>query len=113
MPWGFYGRSEEMRSITDAFLRDRWFFMRITGRRRIGKTSLVQQALRSVPLRKAFYVQIPDSAPAGVLSAVQDAMETFEIPAGQFPRPSSLLELARTVEDLVKSGYIVALDEFQ
>lgn len=60
-----------------------------------------------------FYVQIPDSAPAGVLSAVADAMETFQLDPRQFPRPTSLLELARTVRTLVEAGTEVALDEFQ
>jgi AAA+ ATPase superfamily predicted ATPase len=60
-----------------------------------------------------FYVQIPDSGPAGVLSAVHDAMETFEVPGTRFSRPGNLLELARTIEKLVRAGYIVALDEFQ
>lgn len=40
-------------------------------------------------------------------------MDTFELPSEQFPRPDSLLALARTVEQLALAGYIVALDEFQ
>lgn len=92
--------------------RRRWFFARITGRRRIGKTTLVQRALRGSGAR-VFYVQIPDSAPAGVLSAVADAMETFELDAVMFPRPKTLLELAQAVRTLVQAGVVVALDEFQ
>ena len=60
-----------------------------------------------------FYVQIPDSGPAGVLSAVHDAMETFALPAERYERPGSLLALARFVGRLVRDGYVVALDEFQ
>lgn len=93
--------------------RQRWFFARITGRRRIGKTALVQQALLSTPQRRVLYVQVPDSAPAGVLSAMHDAMETFDVPIDGFARPTTLLELARTIQLLVEQGYVVALDEFQ
>ena len=113
MSWGFYGRSRELQELQDILQRRRWFFARITGRRRIGKTTLVQQALKASTPYLVFYVQIPDSAPAGVLSAVHDAMDTFALPPARFPRPDSLLALARTVEQLAEAGYIVALDEFQ
>lgn len=113
MSWSFYGRSQELQQLQSILSRDRWFFVRITGRRRIGKTTLVQQALRLAGSTRVFYVQIPDSAPAGVLSAVHDAMDTFELAPDRFPRPDSLLMLARTVEQLALSGYVVALDEFQ
>ncbi len=97
MSWGFYGREQELRDLRDILQRPRWFFARITARRRIGKTTLVQQALQAMPTRPVFYVQVPDSAPAGVLSAVHDAMETFGLDAATFPRPDSLLALARTL----------------
>ena len=113
MAWGFYGRGSEVDELKAILQRRRWFFARITGRRRIGKTTLIQHALRGVGVTRLLYVQIPDSAPAGVLSAVADAMEVFEIDAEHFPPPTSLRELAQTVGDLAEAGYIVALDEFQ
>lgn len=60
-----------------------------------------------------FYVQIPDSAPTGVLSAFVDAMSTFGVAGENFPRPTTLLEMAQTVGQLARAGYVVALDEFQ
>lgn len=113
MHWGFYGRSVELRQIEAILRRERWFFARVSGRRRIGKTALIQQALRSVGAERVLYVQVPDSAPAGVLSAVCDAMDTFAIDRARFGRPTSLLELARTVGALARAGVVVALDEFQ
>jgi hypothetical protein len=113
MSWGFYGRSQEVAELTAILQRGRWFFARVTGRRRIGKTTLVQRALEASGRERAFYVQTPDSAPAGVLSAARDAMDTFGLPADRFPRPDDLLSFARTVETLCEAGYIVALDEFQ
>lgn len=111
MSWGFYGRSAELDTLRAILARRRWFFARITGRRRIGKTTLVRRALQEMgDGRPVFYVQIPDSAPAGVLSAVGDAMETFEV---ELPRPTTLGELAQTVGRMAEAGYLVALDEFQ
>lgn len=92
--------------------RTRWLFARVSGRRRIGKTALIQQALRSVGPANVLYVQIPDSAPAGVLSAVADAMDTFGIDAC-FRRPTTLLELAQTIGVLARAGFIITLDGFQ
>lgn len=113
MPWGFYGRGTELSDLTRILQRHRWFFARITGRRRIGKTTLIQRALQVTGDREVFYVQVPDSAPAGVLSSVADAMDTFGLDAERFPRPTSLGELARFVGVLVREGTVVALDEFQ
>lgn len=113
MSWAFYGREQELQGLRDILSRNRWFFVRMTGRRRIGKTTLVQQALQATPTRPVFYVQIPDSGPAGVLSAVHDAMDTFGLAPDRFPRPDSLLAFARTVGQLVSAGHLVALDEFQ
>lgn len=113
MPWGFYGRDSELSDLTRILRRNRWFFARVTGRRRIGKTTLIQQALAAHGGREVFYVQVPDSAAAGVLSAVADAIETFELDRSRFVVPRSLGELARFVGDLARRGIIVALDEFQ
>jgi uncharacterized protein len=92
--------------------RRRWFFARIQGRRRIGKTTLIQKALATLPNR-ILYLQIPDSAPAGVLSSVADAFETFHVPEEVAIPPKTLAAFARVVERLVRAGYIVVLDEFQ
>ena len=86
--WGFYGRGTELAALEAVLARHRWFFARITGRRRIGKTTLIQRALEAHPELRVYYVQVPDSAPAGVLSAVADAMDTFAI-APEVVRPIS------------------------
>jgi AAA+ ATPase superfamily predicted ATPase len=111
--WAFYGRGAELAQLDEILRRGRWFFARVSGRRRIGKTALIQEALRKAGPAGVLYVQIPDSAPAGVLSAVADAMDTFGIDAERFGRPATLLELAQTIGALARAGTIVALDEFQ
>ncbi len=94
--------------------RKRWFFAKVTGRRRIGKTTLIQQAMQELGNKQpVFYVQIPDSEPAGVLSAVNDALETFQVPADRHPHPNDLLQLAKLLEAMAEAGYILILDEFQ
>lgn len=113
MTWGFYGRRAELAQLRAILERDRWFFARITGRRRIGKTTLIQHALEQTNSRPVLYVQIPDSGPAGVLSSFADGMDTFGIDADAFPRPKSLQALAQSIDALVTAGHLVTLDEFQ
>ena len=113
MTWGFYGRTRELTELESILSRRRWFFARITGRRRIGKTTLIQQALNATGGGRLLYVQIPDAGPVGVLSAFADALATFEVDPAQHPAPTSLSELAAAIGRLAEAGYIVALDEFQ
>ena len=113
MAWGFYGRREELGQLQDILGRNRWFFAKIVGRRRIGKTTLIQEALRAAKRPGILYVKIPDSGPAGVLSAVDDAFDTFGIAPEICPRPHSLPDLAKAIGVLARAGYVVALDEFQ
>ena len=113
MSWGFYGRNIEFNQLKTILERNRWFFARITGRRRIGKTTLVKQVLETTNRQKILYVQIPDSSDVGVISAVSDAMNIFGISEEEFPRPRSLLGLAQLIGKLARAGYIIALDEFQ
>ncbi len=113
MTWGFYGRQVELGQLVEIFRRRRWFFVKITGRRRIGKTTLIREALERAGERKVIYVQIPDSSPPSVMSAVAEAMEIFDIPHDRFSPPTSLSELAELIAKLACAGYVVVLDEFQ
>ncbi|MDO8349507.1 MAG: ATP-binding protein [Planctomycetota bacterium] len=113
MAWGFYGRQPEVEDLTRILSGNRWFFVKVTGRRRIGKTTLIQRALQGSGRQKVFYFQTPDSAAAGVLSAVHDAFETFGLTEQEAPRPHTLRDLAKTIGTLVRAGFTVAIDEFQ
>lgn len=110
MVWKFHGREQELRRLDEVLDRKRWAFVKISGRRRIGKTTLIEEALKRHPERRSFYVQIPDSEPTGVLEAVHDFMEALDLDR---ERPNSLLEFARMIGTLVEEGRIVVLDEFQ
>lgn len=109
VPWGFYGRQQELSQLRTILSRQRWFFVQIAGRRRIGKTSLIQQALKQTGRELTLYIQIPDSDPTGVLTACNDYLQTF----GLAQRVHSLGGLAQLIGELVTQGYVVALDEFQ
>lgn len=108
-PWSFYGRRSELQQMQRILERRRWFFLQISGRRRIGKTALIQEALRAAGVAKTLYIQIPDSDPAGVVAACNGYLETFGIEE----RISSLAGLAQMIGRLASLGYVVALDEFQ
>jgi len=112
--WKFYGRTDQLDMLADILDRRRWFFVKIEGRRRIGKTSLIQRALAKARSRRLiYYVQIPDSEPAGVLSAIIDALDTFGVPPDRFPRPKDIGQLAKLIEGMAQAGYVLVLDEFQ
>jgi hypothetical protein len=40
-------------------------------------------------------------------------METFDLDAARFPRPTSLLEMAQVIGQMARAGFVIALDEFQ
>jgi len=108
--WGFYGRRDELGELREILRRKRWFFLKVTGRRRIGKTSLVQQGLQAEGRRNVLYIQIPDSDPAGVVSAARDFYALFGV---EGPPPVDLRTLASSIGELARRGFVVAVDEFQ
>ena len=108
-PWGFYGRSQEALELEAILARRRWFFVQITGRRRIGKTALIQEGLRRSGLNRTLYIQIPDSDSIGVLTACNEYLATF----GLSQQVKSLKGLAELLSGLIREGWVVALDEFQ
>jgi AAA+ ATPase superfamily predicted ATPase len=110
--WRFYGRSQELDRLREMLARRRWFFCKLSGRRRIGKTTLVQQALPQ-DAGNVFYLQVPDSAPSGVVAAFRDALEVFRIDPAKLPALRDLRSMAQAVGALADQGHIVILDEFK
>ena len=119
MAWKFYGRNTELDSMRKLLSRPQWFFGAISGRRRIGKTSLIREALQSLPQasKKAVYLQVPDSDERDVVSVFADALRVCA-PLG-LPRNVQLesvrrfSDMARTIGTLCREGWVVILDEFQ
>lgn len=84
-PWAFYGRREELGSLLETMRRRRWFFGVIRGRRRIGKTALIQQALKTAshdePARPGvLLVRVPDSSPADFAAVFRSALGDAGLP---------------------------------
>lgn len=113
--WKFYGRRTELEEVERLLDRNRFFFCSISGRRRIGKTSLIQEALkRKGGQKKALYVQIPDSDERGVIQAFEDAVEdTFS--NQEFARSSckDFSDISVLLQVMWQAGYVAAVDEFQ
>lgn len=119
-PWSFYGRTEELGNLLARMRQRRWFFGTIRGRRRVGKTALVQQALRTlqddhpddVP---CLLVQLPDSTPVDLATVFHNGVREARLEKRiQGLTPShGLPSVARAVGALCSSGVVVVLDEFQ
>jgi len=118
MTWKFYGRNTELQSMRKLLSQPRWFFCAISGRRRIGKTSLIREALQSLPqARQAVYLQVPDSDERDVVSVFADALKAAA-PMGLPPevQPAQLRrfsDMAKAIGVLCRAGWVVILDEFQ
>ena len=121
IPWDFYGRQTELDGLLEKLRRRQWFFASVRGRRRIGKTALVQQALtllaedRAVD-RPPLLIQLPDSTPADLAAVFRNALRDTGVADGLGHDAETIRDLpgvAAAVGSLCASGTIVALDEFQ
>lgn len=110
--WGFYGRAREIAMIEDILGRGRWFFCAISGRRRIGKTSLIREAVQTSG-REVLYVQIPDSDERGVVQAFQDAIESIGLEQSLAQEFRTFADMAEAIRLFCIGDGIVILDEFQ
>ncbi|MCP5371031.1 MAG: ATP-binding protein [Hyphomicrobiales bacterium] len=114
--WGFYGRNSELAEVGRIISSGRWFFCQITGRRRIGKTTLIRQALAAAPENQFFYFQVPDSDERGVVQAFWEAWEDsmtgpLDVLVPQTVR--SFPDIVMMIEAMNGMGIIVIIDEFQ
>ena len=109
--WTFYGRTDELGSLLARLRQRRWFFGTVRGRRRVGKTALVQQALKvleedepnEVP---CLLVQLPDSTPADFATVFRNAVREagLECHLDESSPVRGLPEVARAVGSLCSDG---------
>ncbi len=111
--WGFYGRATEQAEIDKIISSGRWFFCSISGRRRIGKTTLIQRALEKRPGIGAIYFQVPDSDERGVVQTFQDALEDSGTGKETVEKIRTFADMANAITFLCSRGFIVVIDEFQ
>jgi AAA+ ATPase superfamily predicted ATPase len=108
--WSFYGRDAELATLSRLFTSPQFFFLRVTGRRRIGKTTLVLEALRRSGRERVAFVQVPDADPAGVVLSAREHLRMSGVQDVSF---SDLFGLSATLARLIAAGWIVVLDEYQ
>lgn len=119
--WRFYGRENEIEELTKRILKLATVGTSVMGRRRIGKSYLLQETilhLRRLPPNRSkpiMYMLIPDKsanlgedlraeiAKAGLNSFMQDFVATPTYPEKYF---------ALQLQHLVQKGVVIALDEF-
>jgi hypothetical protein len=111
--WSFYGRNQELAEIERIISSGRWFFCSISGRRRIGKTTLIQRALENNPGVSEFYFQVPDSDERGVVQAFQEALEDYDIEIDLAQTARTFGDMAAIIRAFCERGLIVIIDEFQ
>ena len=111
--WGFYGRNQELAEIEKIISSGRWFFCSVSGRRRIGKTTLIQRALQNNPDVSEFYFQVPDSDERGVVQAFQEALEDYDIKIQLAQKMRTFSNIADFIELVCERGMVVIIDEFQ
>ena len=118
--WTFYGRRDELGALLEKMRGDQWFFGAIRGRRRIGKTALVQQALNTLAedkpgQRPTLLVQLPDSTPADFAAVFRNALREAKLEGNisVFDTLHDLPGIAIAIGSLCAADAIVVLDEFQ
>lgn len=115
--WSFYGRTGTLETLNKLIHGGNWFFCRIQGRRRIGKTSLLRElsTFDQSLLSRMVYMQIPDSDERDVAASFRRALNDCESPLANSLAASVLdfPSMAKAIGDLCKAGLVVVLDEFQ
>lgn len=115
--WKFYGRTEPLSELHRIVNLGRWFFCRIEGRRRIGKTSLLSQLAKDdITLsERLLYMQVPDSDERDVATTFQRALMDCEHPLAQSLSQAvvDFPSMAKAIGDLCRAGLVVVIDEFQ
>ena len=109
--WRFFGRASELAALGTVLTRGGGFVLRVTGRRRIGKTTLVLEAIRRANLRNVAYIQLADADAAGLVASAREHLRMSGVAAEDLP--TSLTALAACVGTLVRAHWVVILDEFQ
>ena len=115
--WDFYGRADELAQLGRLVEAKRWFFCRIEGRRRIGKTTLLSQLAKSNPALESrlIYMQVPDSDERDVAATLRRSLEDceHEVPRSLAASVVDFASMVHAIGQLCKDGFVVVLDEFQ
>lgn len=115
--WSFYGRAEPLAELRRVVESGRWFFCRIEGRRRIGKTSLLGEMARQdgALADRLVYMQVPDSDERDVAYTFVQSLRSSEHEHARALAGgvTNFATMAAAIGQLCTAGFIVVLDEFQ
>lgn len=115
--WTFYGRTGPISDLTRILGAERWFFCRIEGRRRIGKTALLTHLSGRTPdfAGRLVYMQVPDSDERDVAGTFRRALAACDHPDARAAAPgvTDFPSMASAVAKCCRAGLIVVIDEFQ
>ena len=106
----FIGRKEELEKLNRAMQTDEMNFSLIYGRRRVGKSELVSQALSKVGAKKIYYEckQVAEESNVNGLSEILS--ESMGLPKLGFSNMESLLDYI--FELSAKEKIVLVLDEY-
>ena len=107
--WRFYGREAELGALLRRLRRRQWSFGAIRGRRRIGKTALVQQATSNsgngtpIQRRRRYTFQLPEGGPAYAVRRFRSAVQLAGLGTHlhRLPEFSDLLGMASAIGGIV------------
>lgn len=115
--WSFYGRGNQLDELKGLVHRENWFFCRIQGRRRIGKTALLKHlaTLDSNLMVRLLYMQVPDSDQFDVVATFTAALKQSDLQVARdlVPGVDDFASMAAAIGTLCRAGMVVVLDEFQ
>ena len=115
--WKFYGRVEPLSDLHRIVTSGRWFFCRIEGRRRIGKTSLLSELSKGNAFlsERLIYMQVPDSDERDVATAFKRSLADCDHPIAKSLSPTVIdfPSMATAIGKLCQAGLVVVIDEFQ
>lgn len=115
--WGFYGRTAPLAELSRILNSGRWFFCRIEGRRRIGKTTLISQLARNNATlsNHLVYMQVPDSDERDVAATFRRALKDSDHSLAQrlSDHVIDFATMASAIGQLCQAGLVIVIDEFQ
>lgn len=119
--WSFYGRDQPLAELRKIISEPRWFFCRVAGRRRIGKTTLLKELAQTTPAlsdhtgSKLLYLQVPDSDERDVVASFRRQLQESEAAGVRAlaPKVIDFATMALAIGMACRAGVVVVLDEFQ
>ena len=101
--WKFYGRNEQLAALGEILQRGRWFFAKVTGRRRIGKTTLIQGIAAGLEVKD--YVTSPSFI---IINEYQGRLPFFHVDLYRLEETAAIEDLG--IEEYFKRGGVCVIE---